>query len=180
MALSPRARFEVFKRDGFTCRYCGRQSPDVVLEVDHVVPKRKRGRDDSMNLVTSCWECNRGKSGVPLDQILTGEDPHDKAIAILEQERQLKEYDAVLAAARDRREEDAWELLRYWKNDDELNEYPRCEFTWLVTTLGWLPKETLREYMDAAYRAEAIYDLRYVKGCVRNAREKQQEAAANG
>jgi hypothetical protein len=30
MALSVRTRFEVFKRDEFTCQYCGRKSPDVV------------------------------------------------------------------------------------------------------------------------------------------------------
>lgn len=27
-------RFEVFKRDMFTCQYCGRKAPDVILEVD--------------------------------------------------------------------------------------------------------------------------------------------------
>ena len=35
--LSKKIRFEVFKRDKFTCQYCGRMSPDVILEVDHIL-----------------------------------------------------------------------------------------------------------------------------------------------
>ena len=62
MALSKKTRFEVFKRDSFTCQYCGRKSPDVVLEVDHIKPRSKGGTDDILNLVTSCVDCNSGKS----------------------------------------------------------------------------------------------------------------------
>ncbi len=173
MPVGIRTRFEVFKRDAFTCRYCGGQSPAVVLEVDHIVPVCEGGSDDTINLTTSCWNCNRGKAGVPLGDVLLGEDPHDKAIAIIEQERQLREYNKVLARARRRREKDAWELVRYWKNNPGLNDFNRAEFTWLIATLGWLPKETIREFMDSAYRAEATRDLRYVKGCVRNVRQKR-------
>ena len=96
MAITKRTRFEIFKRDSFTCRYCGRKSPEVVLEIDHVIPKSKRGRDDGMNLVTSCFDCNRGKSDKNLSEIITGEDPHDKAVELLERERQLREYNHVL------------------------------------------------------------------------------------
>jgi len=55
-------RFDVFRRDDFRCRYCGRGiNQGVLLEVDHVVPQ-SRGGDDSMdNLVTACWQCNNGK-----------------------------------------------------------------------------------------------------------------------
>lgn len=59
--LSKKIRFEVFKRDGFTCQYCGRMAPDVVLEVDHINPVANGGENDIMNLVTSCQDCNRGK-----------------------------------------------------------------------------------------------------------------------
>ena len=55
-------RFEVFKRDAFTCQYCGRKAPDVVLQVDHIYPQSKGGASDILNLVTSCAECNNGKS----------------------------------------------------------------------------------------------------------------------
>ena len=55
-------RFEVFKRDKFTCQYCGAQAPDVILEIDHIKPVSKGGTNDIMNLVTSCKACNSGKT----------------------------------------------------------------------------------------------------------------------
>lgn len=59
--ISQKIRFEVFKRDNFTCQYCGRMAPNVVLEVDHINPVKNGGDNDIMNLITSCFECNRGK-----------------------------------------------------------------------------------------------------------------------
>lgn len=60
-AISKALRFEVFKRDSFTCQYCGRSAPDVILEVDHIDPVAKGGKNDIVNLITSCRDCNRGK-----------------------------------------------------------------------------------------------------------------------
>lgn len=60
-ALSKKLRFEVFKRDKFTCQYCGRMAPDVILEVDHIKPVAAGGNNGMMNLITSCRDCNRGK-----------------------------------------------------------------------------------------------------------------------
>jgi hypothetical protein len=54
-------RFEVFKRDSFTCQYCGEKAPDVVLEVDHITPVAAGGGNDILNLVTACKACNAGK-----------------------------------------------------------------------------------------------------------------------
>ena len=61
--LSLRKRFEVFKRDDFTCQYCGRnvKRHKVVLVVDHIFPKRKGGEDKLSNFITACSECNLGK-----------------------------------------------------------------------------------------------------------------------
>lgn len=67
MAVSKKLRFEVFKRDSFTCQYCGRSAPDVVLECDHIEPVAKGGSDDILNLVTSCRDCNQGKRDRRLD-----------------------------------------------------------------------------------------------------------------
>ena len=61
VAISKKVRFEVFKRDRFTCQYCGQKSPDVVLNVDHIAPVAKGGDNDLMNLITSCHACNNGK-----------------------------------------------------------------------------------------------------------------------
>ena len=61
VAISKSLRFDIFRRDKFTCQYCGRQPPDVILEADHITPMSKGGGDEPENLVTSCFECNRGK-----------------------------------------------------------------------------------------------------------------------
>lgn len=65
--ISKKIRFEVFKRDKFTCQYCGKQAPDVVLEVDHIHPVAKGGEDVMLNYVTSCDTCNAGKGARTLD-----------------------------------------------------------------------------------------------------------------
>lgn len=64
-----RLRFFVLERDGFTCRYCGRKAPDIVLQVDHVVPRAKGGMATKENLVTSCRDCNLGKGALLLSSI---------------------------------------------------------------------------------------------------------------
>lgn len=61
-SLTKKVRFEVFKRDSFTCQYCGSKAPDVILEVDHINPVSKGGANELINLITSCYSCNRGKS----------------------------------------------------------------------------------------------------------------------
>ena len=60
-AISKKLRFEVFKRDNFTCQYCGKSAPDVILEVDHINPVKNGGDNNIMNLITACFDCNRGK-----------------------------------------------------------------------------------------------------------------------
>lgn len=78
--VSKSIRFEVFKRDSFTCQYCGQKSPDVVLEVDHITPVAEGGDNDILNLVTACKACNAGKS----DRLLSSSAAIDKRRAQLE------------------------------------------------------------------------------------------------
>lgn len=60
-------RFFILKRDNFTCQYCGRGIKDgIVLQVDHILPKSKGGKDIKENLKTSCRDCNQGKKDVLL------------------------------------------------------------------------------------------------------------------
>lgn len=184
MALSVRTRFEVFKRDEFTCRYCGKKSPDVVLEVDHIVPKCDGGSDDPMNLATSCWACNSGKSGVPLGQLMTGEDPHDKAVLLLEQDRQLREYNAVLASIRKVREVEADELADFWESLSGRDIY-QVDLNWITSALSYCPFETIRQFMLIAAGKRMTKSLKYVGGCVRNwryehAAEEDTRGRANG
>jgi len=61
-SLSVRTRFQVFRRDKFTCQYCGRSAPNVILHADHIHPLSKGGDNSLENLITSCQDCNLGKS----------------------------------------------------------------------------------------------------------------------
>lgn len=60
-AIRKKDRFEIFKRDSFTCQYCGKSAPDVILEIDHIKPVSKGGDNELENLITSCQDCNAGK-----------------------------------------------------------------------------------------------------------------------
>ncbi len=65
-AISKKVRFEVFKRDAFTCQYCGAKSPDAILVVDHIKPVFTGGGNDITNLNTACQPCNAGKGATEL------------------------------------------------------------------------------------------------------------------
>lgn len=60
--ISKKIRFEVFKRDSFTCQYCGASAPEAILQVDHIDPISKGGEDEMVNYITACQACNSGKS----------------------------------------------------------------------------------------------------------------------
>ncbi len=71
MIRRPRARVhltrqEVFRRDHFTCQYCGKQA--TTLTIDHVIPKRLGGDFSWENLVTACSACNHKKGGRTLQE----------------------------------------------------------------------------------------------------------------
>lgn len=59
--LSPRLRFQILRRDGYTCQYCGKTGKDSELEIDHVIPVSRGGTNDEGNLQVACRDCNRGK-----------------------------------------------------------------------------------------------------------------------
>lgn len=63
-------RFEVLKKYGFKCIYCGRKAPEVSLELEHINPKSNGGSDDFDNLAPACWECNRGKGSTLLNEVI--------------------------------------------------------------------------------------------------------------
>lgn len=49
-------RLEVFRRDNYTCRYCGEKARSP--HADHVYPESRGGVTSVDNLVTSCKACN--------------------------------------------------------------------------------------------------------------------------
>lgn len=59
-------RREVFRRDGYTCQYCGQRSSHLTL--DHVIPRHRGGQHSWENLVTACMRCNHRKGGRPLEE----------------------------------------------------------------------------------------------------------------
>ena len=66
----------VFKRDNYTCQYCGKVGGK--LEVDHIFPFSKGGSDSLENLTTSCQKCNRQKRDKSVDDFLKWRDNHGK------------------------------------------------------------------------------------------------------
>ncbi|MFJ6720533.1 HNH endonuclease [Streptomyces sp. NPDC091259] len=51
------------EEDVWSCAYCDVAfGPEVVSEVDHVIPLAKGGVHEWSNLAPSCRECNRAKS----------------------------------------------------------------------------------------------------------------------
>lgn len=87
--ISKKTRFEVFKRDKFTCQYCGRMAPDVILEVDHIKPVAEGGGNGMMNLITSCRDCNRGKGKTTLSNTDEIKKQQKEMVALAEKREQL-------------------------------------------------------------------------------------------
>lgn len=89
-AISKKTRFEVFKRDSFTCQYCGKAAPDVILHVDHIDPVSKGGDNSILNLITSCAACNGGKGAIPLDDAAMLNKQRQQLAELSERREQLK------------------------------------------------------------------------------------------
>ena len=63
--MTKKLREFIKQRDNFTCCSCGNstmQEPNLLLEIDHIVPVAKGGCTTEENLQTLCWKCNRAKS----------------------------------------------------------------------------------------------------------------------
>ena len=63
--MTKKLREQIKKRDNFTCCTCGNSTynePNLLLEIDHIIPVAKGGCTTEDNLQTLCWKCNRAKS----------------------------------------------------------------------------------------------------------------------
>lgn len=151
--IGKKLRFEVFKRDSFTCQYCGGQAPDVVLHVDHINPVAGGGDNDLMNLVTSCEPCNLGKGARGLD---------DNSV--------LAKQRAQLADLNERREQ--LEMMLQWREglssfDEEQIDALADAFTahteCYLNDVGranvrkWLKKHSIADLLSALDDAVATY-----------------------
>lgn len=125
--ISKKVRFEVFKRDSFTCQYCGSTPPKVVLQVDHIVAVANGGDNDPDNLITACQPCNLGKSATPLESV--PQSLKDKALETREREDQIRGYSEVMAERRERLESETWDALEEFMSVFDLERVLRDEFT---------------------------------------------------
>lgn len=132
--ISKRIRFEVFKRDAFTCQYCGGHPPAVILHVDHIKALAAGGADDIDNMVTACSECNLGKGAT--DLTVVPQSLADKAIEIQEREAQIAGYEAILSARRERIDAEMWEIADELAHNASVDGMNR----------GWLQK--IRSSLD--------------------------------
>ncbi len=168
--ITPKIRFETFKRDGFTCRYCGRKTPQVVLEVDHVVPVAEGGTDDPENLVTSCFECNRGKGATLLESLAPGVDIHEQTVLLLERDLQLREYNAVKAKQREREDGDIADLYDFWDSIAPGGKAGKLPFEHILRK--WLrvfAAEDIKDAMEIAMRQKGSWTgAKYLSGILRN------------
>ena len=65
-------RQEIYKRDGFTCQFCGAQQPPKELTIDHLVPVSRGGHDEITNFLTACKPCDQRKADLSLEDFSAG------------------------------------------------------------------------------------------------------------
>lgn len=104
----------MFKRDSFTCQYCSAKPPKVPLEVDHILPVCKGGGNDIDNLITACFDCNRGKSGIELTSVPKTiiQKSEEKKIAL----KQYKDYKKMLDEEKQMLDNDVAEIESFYSD----------------------------------------------------------------
>ena len=156
--LSKSVRFEVFKRDSFKCQYCGKSAPDVVLEVDHIIPVSKGGDNDISNLITACFDCNRGKRDKKLtdkQSIKLQKEELDKLNARREQLEMIAEWRKELLNLTNDAIDRIIEIVNEeYYLDIHLTDYGRRNFSKRIKKYG--VKETLESSLIAFERYDDI------------------------
>lgn len=127
VAIGKRLRFDVFKRDGFKCAYCGAHPPSVMLECDHIHPVALGGSNDIDNLITACFNCNRGKADKSLSDV--PQSMSERASEVLEREAQVVGYESVMRERRMRLDADAQEVLEFFCEYHNRTGIPKDHFT---------------------------------------------------
>lgn len=142
MTVSKRVRYEVLRRDGYACRYCGAMAPDVKLTIDHVMPVALGGDDQPTNLVAACFDCNAGKASSSPDAPLV----EDVANDALRWSRAMDVAAAALLAEQRERREVVREWLEVWEKWREIDFLP-ADFDDSIMRFyaAGLPLEVLKE-----------------------------------
>lgn len=142
-AISKKTRFEVFKRDSFTCQYCGCHPPSVVLHIDHIIPVKEGGNNHQDNLITACQPCNLGKAANSLTNI--PRSLADKAKDTKEREEQIKGYSEIMLLMYARIEDETFMVMeRLYPKE---TSYNRQDFR---SVSSFIEKIGIAECLDAA------------------------------
>jgi hypothetical protein len=150
-----RQRFNIFKRDRFTCQYCGRTPPTIVLVIDHILPVSKGGTSDDHNLITSCEACNQGKADGLLS--IVPQSVETQLAEQVERHEQLREFNKYLLQARKETTALANDMLATWNeqagNTPDGFDYQANNREYLATFkrfMARLPAADVYEAIDIA------------------------------
>lgn len=176
-ALSKRLRFEVFKRDGFKCAYCGAHPPQVILHCDHIHPVAEGGTNDIDNLVTACVACNQGKSDKLLSDVPLS--LAERAADVAEREEQIAGYQGVMRDRRGRIEADAEDVLDSFCQAFGRDSIPMNDFRSIRRFVDELGLDEVLWSVDRAAQQHRNYRkafLYFCGICWRKIRERDGEA----
>lgn len=148
-AISKKLRFDVFKRDGFVCQYCGSHPPSVILHVDHIDPVANGGKNNIDNLITSCEPCNLGKGAALLSS--APKSLKEKSEEVAEREAQLKEYNAILQAKENRLSNETWDVAAILDGKEWIESYNRADLISIKRFLEKLPFVVVKEAAEIAF-----------------------------
>jgi|TARA_R100000093_G_C1931779_1_gene68964 hypothetical protein len=185
MSISKKLRFSVFKRDNFTCQYCGKTPPNVILEADHVISRKDGGQDDKMNLITACFACNRGKGASSVSIGKMTKKALKKECKILKEEKE--QLTAYYNFIREKDELKDFELSIYrerWASasEGEQLEKKQEKSVKLLLSRGNNPHEIL-EAIDIAWSATNVDDhekFRYMCGVLKRLRLQRDDPELAG
>lgn len=177
VAIPKRLRMEVFKRDRFTCQYCGATPPDVLLQIDHVTLVARGGTNDELNLVTACEACNQGKGAIPLTQVpatVAARAEREKEI-----EMQLSEYYRVVRQRRTKLEKRANQVVTDLNLWDSNRQIPMEWFKGIVKFVDSLSPTVIEMLVDTAndalgHKPAANRFYYFAKACWNNIRDKEE------
>lgn len=170
-ALGKRIRFEIFKRDSFTCQYCGNRPPDVLLVIDHIQPVSLGGDNDILNLITSCESCNQGKSNKELGKIIPRPDADIEWLEMQQEIVELRRYQ-LAKQERDALIDKIVGLLQNTWGEQFEDEYVPADAV-LKRWLTWAAPDQIEDAIKVAasqsYRIKSFHNrLKYCAGVLHN------------
>jgi len=178
--VSKRLRYEILRRDGFKCRYCGAVAAETELRVDHVVPTALGGSSEPSNLATACDPCNSGKSSVPPDAPVVDQVADDALRWAAAMERAAADMEAKL---KERDGQNAV-FLDEWNSYASGGQHLPLDPTWNATLVrlrtAGLTDRLIIEAVSATMGAQKVLPenrFRYFCGVSWNMITQLQEAA---